>query len=59
MAVLHIIFDPTNKLEPTIVGELFDMGLRQATLPIPDDLDGQDIYAVARKLAELLLEQLR
>jgi hypothetical protein len=58
MAVLHIIFAPTNKLEPTIPGELFAMGMRQATLPIPDDLEGQDIYAVARKLAELLLEQL-
>lgn len=56
MSSLHILYDPTDRLE--IEPELVRLGVKVARLPIPDDLEGRDIYEVARKLAELLLEQI-
>lgn len=54
MARLHIIYDP---LEPGLITRL-PPTVKAAVLPIPDDLAGRDIYEIARKLAELLLEQI-
>lgn len=57
MAQLTIVYDT---MEPplTLTGPQGD-GIKIATLPISDDLNGVDVYEVARRLAELLLEQLR
>lgn len=55
MAVLHVVFDPTNHL--SVQREFMPPEIRTASLSIPADLSAQDIYAIARKLAELLLEQ--
>ncbi len=57
MSQLYIIYDPTNTLILTsdIVKAL---GLKEAMLSIPNDLENNDIYTIAKKLAELLLEQL-
>lgn len=61
MATLHIIFDPSER-------GLRLFGLEDipeedrpkvAVLPLADNLDAIDIYKVAQKLAELLLEQLK
>lgn len=55
MARLHIIYDP---LEPGLQVAHLPASIKSAVLPIPDDLEGRDIYEIARKLAELMLEQL-
>jgi hypothetical protein len=58
MAQLIIIYDPHSKLLPLSkeAQEYFDC--RYASLPIQNNLENADIYAIAKKLAELLLEQL-
>lgn len=57
MAVLHIIHSPDGRL--TVPQETrIAAHLTMASLDIPDDLEGRDIYEIARKLSELLLEQL-
>jgi hypothetical protein len=58
MATLHIVYDPTDKLQPATT-DLNPLGLKFAAMPLRDDLSGQDIYAIARRVSELLLEQLR
>ena len=58
-ARLMVIFDPTGEIEPAHPIAMRDRGLRHAILDLPADLDGVDIYDRARKLAELLLEQLQ
>lgn len=57
---LVVIYDPEARL---ILPSGSDMGgyppsLKCAALDVPSDLAGRDIYEVARRLAELLLEQL-
>lgn len=56
MTTLHVVYDPTDRLriDPPALGQ----GVKVASVPIANDLEGQDIYHVARRLAELLLEQL-
>ena len=58
MPKLMIIFDPLDRVSGFRPEDRERIGVKEATLSIPDDLDGNDIYAIARKLAELLLEQL-
>lgn len=57
MPKLQIIYDPLDRIyyDPAVI----EAGnLKLAVLSIPKDLEGKDIYALARRLAELLLEQL-
>jgi hypothetical protein len=60
MASLHILYDPGNYV--TFAGDemahVAEMGVKLARLPVSEDLAKEDIYTLARKLAELLLEQL-
>lgn len=58
MAKLLIIYDPNDRIRAPDEQEKHHLGLKEAILAVPDDLEGTDIYAIARKLAELLLEQL-
>lgn len=57
MARLLVAYDPTGRLDPA-PETVRELRLRQAMLDLPDNLDSTDIYALARKLAEMLLEQL-
>jgi hypothetical protein len=57
MPKLHVIYDPTDKLE--VRSEpIASCKLKVATLSVPDDLGSVDIYNLATRLAGLLLEQL-
>jgi len=58
MALLHIVYDPEAKISMPDVNFLHATKAQVAVLSIPDNLENTDIYAIARKLAELLLEQL-
>lgn len=55
MARLVIVFDPNTRI---CLLEACD-GIKHASLDIADDIEAQDIYAIARKLADLLMEQIR
>ena len=57
MPKLMVIFDPNDRIDSKS-DELKRFGIKEARLSIPEGLDGKDIYQIARKLAELLLEQL-
>ena len=57
MTTLHVILDPTGRL--IVQGDNLPRDVIRASLSIADDLDGTDIYALARRLAEMLLEQVR
>jgi hypothetical protein len=57
MPKLHVIYDPQDKV--THLPETEKMfGFKVAQLSVPDDLSTIDIYNLARRLAELLVEQL-
>ena len=58
MARLHIIYDPTDRLQtqPDIENQL---RLRTATLSISAELTNPEIEGVVAQLATLLLEQIR
>jgi hypothetical protein len=57
MARLLIIYDPDERV--TCCPPEYKRGnLKEAVLDISNDIESQDIYNLARKLAELLLEQL-
>ena len=53
-----VIFDPMDRLGPFPTEYRRDEGIMEATLSIKDNMEDRDIYTLARKLAELLLEQL-
>ena len=57
MAKLHVIFDPQDKVVSMPEAEKH-FGFKVAVLSVPDDVKSIDIYNLARRLAELLLEQL-
>ena len=57
MAKLHVIFDPQDKIV-TIPEAAHQFGFKTAQLSVPEDIKSVDIYNLARKLAELLVEQL-
>lgn len=58
MAKLHVVYDPKDNImmDPEAAKRF---GHKVAMLSIPDDLEYVDVYHLARRLAELLLEQLR
>ena len=59
MPKLMVIYDPTDKLGIGMDAEYKRLsGIREAALSIKGNLEDRDIYTLARKLAELLLEQL-
>lgn len=58
MPNLTVIYDPDDKISGLTVEDRKRFGIKQANLSIAEDLEGSDIYALARKLAEMLLEQL-
>lgn len=53
---LIIVLDPDDRLDGLSPDMVRSLKLRQAMLAVPDGLDDKDIYAIARRLAELLLE---
>jgi hypothetical protein len=55
---LMVIYDPTDRLSGLPAEERKRWSVQEATLSLPEGLEGKDIYALARKLAELLLEQI-
>lgn len=57
MAKLHIVYDPKDSIimDP-VAAQRF--GHKVAVLSVPEDVRSVDIYNLARRLAELLLEQL-
>jgi hypothetical protein len=54
------MYDPTGELsfERAIADLPPDVKPDMAMMPLAEDLENRDIYEIARKLAELLLEQL-
>jgi hypothetical protein len=56
MANLFIVYDPTGKLRLPPAERSFDF--KHAMITIPEGADNMDVYQLARRLAELLLEQL-
>jgi|HubBroStandDraft_1064217.scaffolds.fasta_scaffold08818_7 hypothetical protein len=58
MPKLMVVYDPQDKVSGLPIEMRRQYDIMEATLSIPEDLEGLDIYALARKLSELLLEQL-
>lgn len=60
MARLHIIYDPDDRIitQPVDQDMYSKFDIKTATLSIKDDLHSHDIYSLARRLSEMLLEQL-
>jgi hypothetical protein len=58
MPKLMVVYDPKDKVSGLPVEMRRQYDIMEATLSVPEDLEGLDIYSLARKLAELLLEQL-
>jgi len=57
MARLLIAYDPDERI--TLCPPEYKRGrIKEAVLDISNDIEASDIYTLARKLAELLLEQL-
>lgn len=54
MARLYILFDKQGRIEPLPA----DARIPQAMIELPEGLEGRDVYEIARRLAELLLEQI-
>lgn len=57
MSRIIVIYDSRGDMQ-CVPSDRAPRGLKQAMLDIPDDLEGKDIYQIARKLAEMLLEQI-
>ena len=57
MPKLHVVYDPNNMIVMDPAAQQ-QFGHKIAVLDIPQDLSSVDIYNLARRLAELLLEQL-
>ncbi len=58
MPKLHVIYDPKDSIT-AMPGELQNqLGIKVAILSVPADLKSIDMYHLARRLAELLVEQL-
>lgn len=57
MPSLHIVYDPHDKVV-TVPDAQKQFGFKVAVLSVPDDVKSVDIYHLAKRLAELLLEQL-
>jgi hypothetical protein len=57
MPKIHVIYDPRDNIIMSPEAEK-TFGHKVAMLSVPDDLKSIDIYHLAKRLAELLLEQL-
>jgi predicted N-formylglutamate amidohydrolase len=57
MARIHVIYDPQDKVV-MLPDHNAAFGFKVAVLTVRDDIKNIDIYHQAKKLAELLLEQL-
>lgn len=53
MAMIHIVYDPKEELSFAYIPP----EMHHAHLTVSESLKDQDLYAVAKKLAELMLEQ--
>lgn len=58
MPKLMVIYDPRDVISGLPLELRREKGIKEATLSVSEDLKGSDIYALARKLSEMLLEQL-
>ncbi len=58
MAQLLIVYDPNDRISLMPTDQRKHLDVKEAILPVAEDLENSDIYTLARKLAELLLEQL-
>ena len=60
MPSIHVIYDPFDlvKFGPDDAEVRQHMGIEMAKLSVPENLENVDIYNVAKKLCELLLENL-
>jgi hypothetical protein len=57
MPKLHVIYDPQDKVVSMPEAEQ-RFGFKVAVLTVPEDIRSVDIYHLARRLAEMLLETL-
>jgi hypothetical protein len=57
MPKIHVIYDPGDHIITDPNAEKV-FGHKVAVLSVPKDLESIDIYHLAKRLAELLLEQL-
>jgi hypothetical protein len=57
MPKLHVIYDPQDMIIGNPAAEK-QFGCKVAVLSVPEDIKSVDIYNLARRLAELLVEQL-
>ncbi len=57
MPKIIIVYDPIDSVEGFTADAKKQLGIKEASLSLPEDLEGIDIYNIAKKLAELLLEQ--
>lgn len=58
MPKLMIVYDPDDRISGLTPDMRKHLCVSEATLSVPEGLEGKDIYTIARKLAELLVEQL-
>jgi hypothetical protein len=57
MAMMAIYYSPEND-SMSVDQRAYPSHFRMASLSLAEGLEGRDVYEVARKLAELLLEQM-
>ena len=57
MTRLMLAYDPSGTLMPIPEETALKRGVRTACIDLAADLGDRDLYEVARRLAELLLEQ--
>lgn len=57
MPKLHVIYDPQDKVVAMPAAQE-QFGFKVAVLSVPEDIKSVDIYNLAKRLAELLLETL-
>lgn len=57
MPKIHVIYDPQDKVV-AMPEAAVQFGFKVAALSVPEDIKSIDIYHLAKRLAELLLEQL-
>lgn len=59
MPKIHVIYDPKDTVIAPIDEAMEKFGMKVAVLSVPADLEYVDIYNLAKRLAELLLEQVK
>jgi hypothetical protein len=58
MPKLHVIYDPQDKIVTNHGDAQTQFGFKVAMLDVPADIKSVDIYNLAKRLAELLVETL-